>query len=158
MSNRTLEDIILEINVLPALFRKAADSGLKTKWWQSLPIPGLFKPIKFDELYPKLDKIISTLEIKITEIHSIRDGLSSEVERAYASALIEEYSAFAECAKRLRAVYFGLYQKSLGSKGSSYPVEQYRSDLRSYEEGFRNYYSTSRKVDYFIEKVVNQGR
>ncbi len=151
MPIKTLEEIIAEANILPAIFRKVADDGLHQKWWRSLPIPGLYKPIKFESLYQKLDKIINLLDQKMGEIHSLSSSISSQVERAYVIVLIEEYSAFRECAKRLRVVFYGLYQKSKGSQGSPYTYEKYHQDLRSYEEAAMNYYSASRKADEFIK-------
>ncbi|MBU4372419.1 MAG: hypothetical protein KKH02_00040 [Proteobacteria bacterium] len=108
----------------------------------AIPIPGLFKPIDYGQHHRELDSLVSELEQLATST-SNRDGVPI-VFQQYVTALLKTMQFLRNMCRRL-------YDKSQGDL-RSYTMDQYKSDVATYEGLVEEYGALGSTLNEYIRK------
>jgi hypothetical protein len=118
------------------------DKIFKFSLRKAIPIPGLFKPIDYGQHFRELDSLISALE-QLAIPSSNKAGIPN-VFQQYATALLKTMQFLRDICRRL-------YDKSQGDL-QSYTMDQYKSDVTTYEGLVEKYRSLGSTLNESIRK------
>jgi hypothetical protein len=118
------------------------DKIFKFSLRKAIPIPGLFKPIDYGQHFRELDTLVSALE-QLAISKSIKAKVPS-VFQQYVTALLKTIQFLRDMCKRL-------YDKSQGDL-QSYIMDQYKSDVTTYEELVEKYRLLGSTLNEYIQK------
>jgi len=116
------------------------DTIFKFSWRQTIPIPGFFKPIHYGQHVDALNTLISSLDNLSTSVSKNDDA--PDVFNQYILSLLETM-------KFLRNMCSRLYDKSQGDL-QSYPMDQYRADVATYERLVEKYHTLGATLNQYI--------
>lgn len=118
------------------------DQIFKFSFRKTLPIPGLFKPIDYGQHFSKLDFLVSELEQLAISTRN----------RAEVPSVFQQYvNALLKAMQFLRDMCRRLYDKSQGNL-QSYTMDQYKSDVASYEGLVEKYRLLGSTLNEYIRK------
>ncbi|MFH1821567.1 MAG: hypothetical protein ABH852_03900 [Methanobacteriota archaeon] len=118
------------------------DKIFKFSWRKAIPIPGLFKPIDYAQHLRELDSLASELKQLVISISSRTEV--PDVFHKFIAALLETIQFLRDMCRRL-------YDKSEGDL-RSYTMNQYNSDVATYEELVNKYRLLGSALNEYIRK------
>lgn len=133
-----LPNEIYEVHRILERYIVIHDAIFKFSWREIIPIPGLFKPIKFGQHVADLNSLISSLDKLSTCL--LKVGVP-EIFNQYILALLDTVRFLRDMCKRL-------YDKSQGDQ--SYTKDQYKSDMAIYERFVNKYRSLGSAMNQYI--------
>jgi hypothetical protein len=132
----TPEGLAHAVNDLLSLYISAHNRIFDHPWWQSIPIPGLFKPIDCEE---------ADVEIRIVHKHLMEaaraiseDNSTQPEERKFVDALGSFTNALLEAVSALSVIAKRLKEKS---DGGGYSLFEYKIDVRNYRKTEQAYHA-----------------
>jgi hypothetical protein len=125
------------------LYLEVHDGIFATSWWRSIPIPGVFKRIPFDQYEPKISKVEKILR----EIESHVRALYREAtgkEKTYLTVFHQYTAALLKTVIALNPVVAGLRRKM---DGKPYDILTYYRDLAVYWSTESGYHALGEEMN-----------
>ena len=118
------------------------DKIFKFSLRKAIPIPGLFKPIDYGQHFRELDTLVS----------AFKQLVISTSNRAEVPGVFQQYiTALLKTMQFLRDMCKRLYDKSQNVL-QSYTMDQYKSDVTTYEELVEKYRLLGSTLNEYIQK------
>jgi len=131
------------VNNMLTLYLEVHDGIFASSWWRSIPIPGLFKRIPFDQYETQ----ISNVEKILREIESHVRALYKEAtgdEKTYLTVLRQYTAALLKTVIALNPVVAGLKRKT---DGKPYDIATYYRDLAVYRTAESGYHALGEEMN-----------
>jgi hypothetical protein len=127
------------VDSMLTLYLEVHDGIFAQSWWRSIPIPGIFKRIPFDQYEIQ----ISNVERILREIESCVTEAKSN-EKTYLSVLHQYTAALLKAVMALNAIVAGLGGKK---DGEPYDIATYHRDLAVYRTAESGYHALGEEMN-----------
>ena len=137
------KEISARIDNLSTRYLCVHNAIFATKWWRSLPIPGLFKAINLPKLNHEISNIYLELEEQLKELRAARETGPNEtdLEFSLSATLGQSTIALRSTASSLAVVIEKMRRKAEGN--GAYSLNEYQMDVRVHGEEVRGYHALS---------------
>jgi hypothetical protein len=137
-----LPDEMYQVHEILDRYITIHDKIFKFSLRKAIPIPGIFKPIDYDQHFRELGSLVSALE-QVANSASNKTG-GTNIFQHYVTALLKTIRFLRDMCKQL-------YDKSQGDL-QSYSMQQYKSDVAMYERLVKEYCSLGLALNEYIRK------
>jgi len=131
------------VNDALTLYLEVHNGIFASRWWRSLPIPGLFKSIPFDRYEIQISKVEQILR----EIEGHARALHNEAtpdEKVFLATLHRYTVALLKAVVALTRVVVGLKRKTSGER---YNMSAYNADVAAYKDAEKDYYALGEEMN-----------
>jgi hypothetical protein len=131
------------VDSMLTLYLEVHDGIFAQSWWRSIPIPGLFKRIPFDQYETQISKV----ERILREIESCVRAFYNEAqsnEKTYLTVLHQYTAALLKAVIALNPIVAGLRGKK---DGKPYDIATYHRDLAVYRTAESGYHALGEEMN-----------
>jgi hypothetical protein len=147
-----LKEISARVDNLSTRYLHVHNAIFATKWWRSLPIPGLFKAIDLPKLNHEISNICSELEEQKAALREIRPH-ETDLESRLSTTLVQSIFALSYPASSLAVVIEKMRRKAEGN--GEYSFNEYQMDVRALGEEVRSYHALSNYKNEVWAELLN---
>ena len=127
--SRSVSDLLTE-------YIQVRDGVFAIRWWRSIPIPGLFRPIPFDKFAIQISQVehgLGEIERQLRDLY--KKGTPDE--QTYLDILHQYITALSMAVVALSKIVVGQKGKN---EGKQYGLSTYNADCAAYKEAQNHYY------------------
>jgi len=157
MHREEIEVLTHAVNNMLTLYLDVHNGMFTHPWWRSIPIPGLFKAIPYDQYEIQISSVEEMLSEVEQQVRSLRKS-AQPFENEYLVTLHQYIDALLQTAAALNPIVSGLKAKA---DGRQYAWSTYSSDLSVYRTAETGYHllgaEMNRKWHEYQERRAKHG-